>query len=159
MWSYCCSVIKSCLTPWTAACQASLSLTISWSLLKLMLIESVIPSKHFTHCHILLLLPAVFPCIRVVSNELALCIRWPKHWSSASASVLPVNIQGWFLLGLTSLTSLLPKGLSRVFSSTTVQKHHCSALSRLYDPTLISIHDYWKKHSFGYRDLSWQDTV
>ena len=104
--------------------------TISWSLLKLMFIESVMPSKHFILCHILLL-PAVFPCIRVISNVSTLRIRWPRHWSSASASVLPVNIQGWFLIGLTDLTSLLPQGLSRVFSSTTVWKHHSSVLSLL----------------------------
>ena len=71
----------------------------------------------------LLLLPSVFPSIRVFSNELALCIRWPKYWVSASVSVLPMNIHGWFPLGLTGLISFLSKGLSRVFSSTTVRKH------------------------------------
>ena len=66
---------------WTAACQASLSFTISWSLLKLMSIESVMPSNHLILCHPLLLLPSIFPSIRVFSKELALCIRWPKYWS------------------------------------------------------------------------------
>ena len=67
--------------------------------------------------------------------------------ASASASVLPMNIQGWIPLGLTGLTSLQSKGLSRVFSSTTLQKHQISALSFLYSPTLTSIHDHWKNHS------------
>ena len=68
-------------TPWTAAGQASLSCTISWSFLKLMSIESVMPSNHLILCHILLLLPSIFPSIRVFSNESALFIRWPKYWS------------------------------------------------------------------------------
>ena len=68
-------------TPWAAACQASLSITISWSLVKLMSIELVVPSNHFILCHPLLLLPSVFPSIRVFSNESALRIRWPKYWS------------------------------------------------------------------------------
>ena len=68
--------------------------------------------------------------------------------ASASASVLPVNIQGWFPLGLTGLISLLSKELSRVFSSITVQRHHSSELSLLYGPTLTSVHDYWKNYSF-----------
>ena len=67
---------------------------------------------------------------------------------SASASVLPMNIQDWFPLGLTGLISLQSKGLSRVFCNTTVQKHQFSVLSLLYGPTLTSIHDYWKNHSF-----------
>ena len=67
----------------------------------------------------------IFPSIRVFSNELALCIRWSKYWASASASVLPMNIQDWFPLGLIGWISLQSKGLSRVFSNTTVQKHQC----------------------------------
>ena len=69
------------VTPWTAACQASLSFIIPWSLLKLMSIKSVMPSKHLSLCPALLLLPSIFPSIRVFSNELALHIRWPKYWS------------------------------------------------------------------------------
>ena len=75
--------------------------------------------------------------------------------ASASASVLPMNIQDWFPLGLTSLISLQSKGLSRVFSSTTVQKH----LNLLYGPTLTSVHDYWKNHNFDYTDFFWQSNV
>ena len=109
-------------TPGTAACQASLSFTVSWSLLKLMSIESVMPFNHLILCRPLLL-PSVFPCIRVFSNELALHIRWPKYWSFSFSSVLPMNIQSWFPLGLTGLIFLQSKGLSRVFSSTTFWKH------------------------------------
>ena len=75
-------------TPWTAACQASLSFTISQSLLKLMSIESVMPSNHLIFCHLLLLLPSIFPSIRVFSNESALLIKWPKYWSF---SISPSN--------------------------------------------------------------------
>ena len=109
--------------PKIAARQASLSFTISQNLLKLMSTESVMPSSHLTLCHPLLLLPKIFPSIRVFSNESALRIRCQNIGVSASASVLPMNSQGWFPLRLTDLNSLLSKGLSRVFSSTTVQKH------------------------------------
>ena len=85
-------------------------------------IELLMPSSHFIICHPLLLLPSVFPSIRVFSNELALYIKWPTIRASASASVLSMNIQGWLPLGSTGLISLQSKGLSRVFSSTTVQK-------------------------------------
>ena len=86
--------------------------------------------------------------IRVFSKESALGIRWPKFWSFSFRSVLPVNIQGWFPLGLTGVISLLSRELSRVFSSITVQRHHSSELSLLYGPTLTSVHDYWKNYSF-----------
>ena len=110
-------------TPWTAACQASLSFTISWSLLKLMFDELVMPTNHLILCHPLLLLPSIFPSIRVFSDELTLWSGGQSIGVSASASVLPMNIQGWFPLELTGFISLQPKGLSRVFSNTTVQKH------------------------------------
>ena len=100
------SCVQFFATPWTAAHQASLSFTISWSLLKLVSIESVMPSNHLILCHPLLLLPSVFPSIRVFSNESALRIRWPSITASASASVLPMNIQCLFPLGLTGLLSL-----------------------------------------------------
>ena len=117
------SLSCACLfaTPWTAACQASLSITRSWSLLKFMSIESVLPSNHLIFCHPLLLLPSVFTSIRVYSSESVLCIRWPKYWSFSFSISLP--IQDWFPLGLTGLTSLQSKELSRVFFNTTVQTH------------------------------------
>ena len=110
------------VTPWTVAPQASLSFTISWSLLKLMSIELVRPSSHLILCHPLLLLPSIFPSISVFSDESVLHIRCWSIGISASESVLPMSIQGWFPLGLTGLISLQSKWLSRVFSSTTVWK-------------------------------------
>ena len=107
--------------PWATARQTSLSITNSWSLLKLMSVKSVMPSNRLILCRPLL--PSIFPSIRVFSNESVLRIRWPSIGASASASVLPMKNQDWFLLGLTGLISLQFKGLSRVFSSTTVQKH------------------------------------
>ena len=92
--------------------------------LKLMSIESVMPSNHLILCYPLLLLPSVFPSIRVFSSESVLHIRWPKYSGvSASTSVLPMNIQDCFLFGWTGWISLQSKGLSRVFSNTTLQKH------------------------------------
>ena len=108
-------------TPWTAAQQASLSITNSRSLLKLMSIELVMPSNHLILCRPLFLPPSIFSIIRVFSNESALYIRWPKY--SASTLVLPMNTQDWSPLGWTGWISLQPKGLSRVFCNTTVQKH------------------------------------
>ena len=104
-------------TPWTAACQASLSFTISWNLVKLTSIESVMPSNHLILCHPLLPLPSIFPSIMVFSNELAVCIRWTKHWSF-SFSISPSN--SGLISFRTGLISLSSKGLSRVFSSTTI---------------------------------------
>ena len=121
----CCCRVKSCVqffvTPRTAIFEASLFFIVSQSLFKFMSIESVMASSNLILCCPLLFLSSIFPSIRVFSNELAFWIRWPKY--SASASVLPVSIQGWFPLGLTGLIFLLSKGLSRVFSSTTVQKY------------------------------------
>ena len=108
---------------WTAAHQASLFITNSRSLLKLMSIESVMPSNHLIPCHPLLHPPSIFPSIRVFSNESVLRIRWPSIGVSASASVFPMNIQDWFPLGWTGWISLLFKGLSRFLSNTKVQKH------------------------------------
>ena len=111
------------VNPWTAAHQVSLYITNSQSLLKLMSIESEMPSNHCILCCPLLLLPSIFPSIRIFSSESVLHIRWPKYWSSASASVLPVNSHNWFPLEWTGWISLQSKRLSRVFSNTTVQKH------------------------------------
>ena len=110
-------------TQWTAVRQASLSVTNSWSPPKPMSIVLVMPSNHLIPCRPLLLLPSIFPSIRVFSVS---CLFGSGSWNigaSASASVLPMNIQDWFPLGLTGLISLQSKGLSRVFSSTTVWKH------------------------------------
>ena len=132
--------------PWTIAWQASLSVTNSRSLLKLMSIELVMPSNHLILCRSLLLLPSIFP-IRVFSNESVLCISGQSIVISASASVLPMNIQDWYPLGWTGWTSLQSKGLSRVFSNTTVQKHQFFGTQFSLCPTLTSIHDHRKNHS------------
>ena len=110
-------------TLWTAASQAPLSSTVSLSLFKFMSSELVMVVNHLILYHPFLLLHSIFPSIKVFFNESALCIRWPKYYSF-SFSICPSNeIQGWFLLGLIGLISLLSKELSRVFSSTTIQKH------------------------------------
>ena len=101
--------------------------------------------------------PAIFPSIRIFSNESALHIRWPKYWSFSNS---PSNeYSGLILLGLTGLISLQSKGLSRVFSSATVQKHQFFLLSLLYGPALTSVHDYCKNHDFDYMDLCRQSNV
>ena len=131
------SVTQLCLTfcnPMDAR-QTSLSITNPQSLLKLMSIELLMPSNHLILCHALLLLSSIFPGIRVFSNELAVSGGQSVN-ASMSASVLPVNIQGWFPLGSTDVVSLLSMGLSRVFSNTTVEKHQSSVLN-LYGPTHI----------------------
>ena len=136
------------MTPWTAAQHTFLSLTISQSLLKLMSIEFVMPSNHLILCHILLPLPSVFPSIRVFPNKSTLHIRLPKY-RGFSFSISPSNdIQALFPLGWTGLISLQSKGLSRVFSNTTVQKHQFFGAQLFYSPTLTSIHDHWRNHSF-----------
>ena len=117
------SHVRLFVTPWSAALQAFLSITNSWSLLKLMSIKRVMPSNHLILCYPLLLPPSIFPSIRVFSSESVLCIRWLKIGALASASVLPMNIQGWFPLGWTGWISLHSNGLSRVLSNTTVQKY------------------------------------
>ena len=116
------SHVQLFVIPWTGACQASLSINNSRSLLKLMSIESVMPSSHVILCRPLLLLPPIPPSIRVFSNESTLCMMWPDIGVSASASVLPMNTQDWSL-GWTGWISLQSKGLPRVFSNTIVQKH------------------------------------
>ena len=111
------------VTPWFSACQASLSITNFWSLPKLMSIESVMPSSHLILCRPLLLLPPIPPSIRIFSNESVLTSGGQSIGASASTSVLPMNTQDWSPLGWTGWISLQSKGLSRVYSNTTVQKH------------------------------------
>ena len=117
------SRVRLFVTPWTAAHQASLCFTVSWTLLKLKSIESVMPSSHLIVCRPLLLLPSILPSIRVFSSESILHIRWPKYWSFSFSISLSSEYSGWFPIGLTGLSSLLSKRLSTVFSSTTIRKH------------------------------------
>ena len=117
-----CSVVSDFATPWTSAHHASLSITNSRSLPKLMSIESMMPSNHLILFFRLLLLPSIFPSIRVFPMNQFFASGGQSIGVSASSSVLPMNIHGWFPLGLTAVISLQSKGLSRVFSNTTVQK-------------------------------------
>ena len=142
------SVTQSCPTPWTAACQASLSITNSWSSLKLISIDLVMPSNHLILCHPLLLLPPIPPSIRVFSNESTLRMRWPKYWSF-SFSISPSNEHpGLISFRMDWLDLLAVQGTLK-----SLLQHHSSKSSILrlstflYRPTLTSIHDYWKNHS------------
>ena len=145
--------------PRIAAFQASLSFTVSWSLLKFMSIDSVMPSNYLILCHPFLLLPSIFPSVRVFDNELVLCIRWLKYWSfSVSFSISPSNVYSglisfridWFdlLAAQGTLKSLLQHHSSKALIL------WCSAffMVQLWHP----IHDYWKTHSFNYTDLCWR---
>ena len=137
------------VTPWTAAHQAFLSITNSQSLLKLMSIESVMPSNHLILCQPLLLLPLIFPSIKVFSNESVLHSRWPKDWSF-SFSINPSNEYSglisfrmdWFDLVAVQVT------FKSILQQPQFKSINSSALSFHYSPTLTSIHDYWKNHSF-----------
>ena len=111
-----------------------------WSLLKVMSTVSVMPSNHLILCHLFLLPPSIFPSIGIFSNGSALRIRWPKYWNFSFSIRLPMNIQDWFPLEWTSWIPLQSKGLSRVFSNTTVRKHQFFAQLSY---GLISIHDCW----------------
>ena len=120
----CCSVAQLFVTSWNAACQVSLSI-ISQSLLKLMSIESVIPCNHLILCHPLLLVPSIFPSIRVFSHELALCIRWPKYWSF-SFSISPSNEHPGLTFRMDWLDLLAVQGTLK-----SLLQHHSSKASIL----------------------------
>ena len=143
------------MTPRTAAHQASLSITNSWSSLRLMSIELVMPYKHLILCCPLLLPPSIFPRIRVFSNESAFHIKWPKYWSF-SFSISPSNKHSGLIsfrmdwLDLLAVQGTLKSLLQHHSSKASIQKKksiNSSALSFLYSPNLMSIHDYWKNHS------------
>ena len=134
-------------TPWTAARQPSPSIINSQSLLKLMSIESVMPSNHLILCRPLLLLPSVFPRIRVCSNESALHIRWPKYWSF-SFNISPSNEHsGLISFRMDWLDLLAVQGTLKSFPTPQVKSINSLAFSFLYSPILTSIHDHWKNHS------------
>ena len=130
------------------AVQASLSITNSWSLLKLMSMELVMPSNHLTLCHPLLLLPSIFPSIRVFSNESALHIRWPKYWSFSLSISLSNEHPGLASFRMDWVGSPCSPRDSRESSPAPQFKSiNSSARSFLHSPTLTSIHDHWKNHS------------
>ena len=145
------------VTPWTAALRASLSFTVSWSLFKLMSIESLMLSGSssaalFSSCLQSFPASGSFPMSRLFTSG------GQSIGTSTSASVLPVNFQGWFPLGLTGLIYLLSKGLSSL-----LQHHSAKAsifqLSAFYMVQLTCVRDHWKNHSFDYTDLCWQSDV
>ena len=134
------------------AWRASLSITNSWSLLKLMSIESVMPSNQLILCHPLL--PSVLPSIRVFSNELALRIRWPKYWSF-SFTISPSNeYSGRISFRIDQLDLLAVQGTLK-----SLLQHHSSKASVLQRSAFTSIHDYWKNHSLDETDICWQSNV
>ena len=143
-------------TPWTVAHQSSLSFTISWSLLKLMSTESEMPSNHLILCHPFLLMSSIFPSIRDLSKESALCIRWPKYWNF---NISHSNEVGWFPLILVGLISLLFKDSQESSPAAPFESISSLVLSLLYGLTLTSVHDFWKNYSFDYTDLCWQSNV
>ena len=144
---------------WTAAHQASLPFTLSQNLLKLMFIETMMPCKYFILCH-----PHSPPALNLSQLE-----SFPVSWffascgqstrASASASVLSMNIQGWFPLGLMVWSPCCPRGSQESSPTPQFQIISSSVLSLLYGPTLTSIHDYWKNHNFDYADLCWKSNV
>ena len=139
------SCVWSFETLWTAACQASLSIANSQTLIKLMSIELVMPSNHPILCGPLLLLPSIFPSIRVFSNESVLCIRWPKYWSFTFSISSSNEYSGMISFRMDWLDLLAVQGTLK-----SLLQHHSSKASVLLCSAffLTSIHDYWKNHSF-----------
>ena len=135
------------VTPWTAACQASLSITNSRSLLKLMSIESVMPSNHLILCRPLLLPPSIFPSIRVFSNESVLHISWTKNWTF-SFSISPFSEYSGLISFSIDWFDLLVVQETQESSTSQFRSINSLVVSFLYSPNLTSIHDYWKNHSF-----------
>ena len=146
-------------TPWTAACQTSLSITNSWSLFKLMSIALVMLSNHLILCCPFLFPPSISPSIKVFSNESVLHIRWPKDWSLSFSVSLFKEYSGLISFRIDWLDLLAAQG---TFKSSPIP--HFKSISSLafsfpYGPTLTSIHDYWKNCSFDQTDLCWQSNV
>ena len=149
------SHVQLFVTPWTAACQASLSITNSQSLLKLMSIELMMPTKHLILCRPLLFLSSIFPSIRVLSNELALPIKWPKYWSFSFGISPPSEYSGLISFRVDWFDLLAVQGNSQESSPAPLFKSINSlALSLLYGPSLTSIHDYWTSASFALSQIS-----
>ena len=153
------SSVQLLATPWITACQASLSITISKSLPKLVSIESVMPSSHLIPCHPLFLLPPIPPSIRVFSNESTLHMRWPKYWSF-SFNLGPSNeYPGLISFRMDWLDLLAVQGTLKSL----LQHHHSKASifqrSAFFTIQLTSIHDHWKNHSLDQTDLCWQSNV
>ena len=160
IWSLLLSCVQFFETQGTAACQASLSITNSQILLKITSTGSVMPPNHHILCHLLLLLPSIFPSIRVFSSESVLHIRWPDIGASASASVLLMKYSGLISFRMYWLDLLAVQGTFKSLLQNHSSKASIfSAVSFLYGPTLTSIHDYWKNRNFDKMDLCRQSDV
>ena len=159
----CCSVVKLCLTfcdPMDCSTPGFAVLSSLLEFSKFMSIESMMPSSHLILCCLLLLLPSIFPSIRVFSNESALCIRWPKY-SSFIFSISPSNqYSGLISFRIDWFDLFAVQGILKSLLQHTVQKHQfLTLLSLVYGPILTSTHNYWKNHSFHYMDFCWQSDV
>ena len=159
-WFQLVSHVQLFATPWTATRQASLSFTVSQSLLRLMSIELVMPSNHLILCCPLLLLPWIFPSIRAFCNELAHCIMWAK--------VLKLQLQHQSLQWIFKVDILSdclvwppcsPRDSQKSSLASQFERINSLALSHLYGPVLTAVLDYWKNHNFDYTDLCWQSDV
>ena len=146
-------------TPWITARQASLSITNSRSLLKLMPIKSVMPSSHLILCRPFLLLPPVPPSIRLFSNESTLHMRWPKYWSFSFSISASNEHPGLISFRMDWLDLLAVQGTLKSLLQHFSKSINSSALSFLHSPNLTSIHEYWKNHSLDQMDLCWQSDV
>ena len=147
------------MTPWTAAGKASLSITNSWSLLKLMSIELVMPSNHLILCYPLFPQSSIVPSIRVFFNESFLHIRWPKYWSSSFSMSTSNKYSGLISFRMDWLDLFAVQGILKSLLQHHSSSINSSALSFIYGSTLTSVHDYWKNHSFDQMDICWQSNV
>ena len=148
-------LVRLSVTPWTTACQASLTISDSWSLLTLMFIKSMMSSNHLILCRPLLFPPSIFPSIRVFSNESVLLIRWPKSWSFSFSFIISPSNEYSGLISLRMDWFNLPAVQGTLKSLLQHHSINSSVLSFLYRPTLTLIHNHWKNHSFDYTDLCW----
>ena len=147
------SLVRLFVAPWTSAHQTSLPFTLSWRLLRSASIESVMPCNHLILCCPLLLLPSTFPVTWVFSNELALRIRCPKYWSF-SFSISPSNeYSGLIFFRIDWFDLVAVQGTLKSLLQPQFKSLSSSVLNLLSGPTLTSVHDYWKNHSFDYMDL------
>ena len=154
-----CSTVSDSAIPWTAARQASLSITNSRILPKLMSIESLMPSNHLILCHPLLLPPSVFPSISVFSKESVLHIGWPEYWSFSFSISPSSEYSGRIFFMMDWLDPLSVQGTLESFPTPQFRSINSLIFSFLYSPTLTSIHDYCKNQSFDGTDLCWQSNV
>ena len=142
------SHVRLFVTPWTAACQASLSFTVSWSLFKLKSTEPVMLSNHLPPCYPFLLLPSIFPSISVFSHVSALHIRWPKYWSFSFIISPADEYSGWVSFRIDWFDLLAVQGTLK-----NLLQHHNLKASVLWCLAFLVFRDYWKNHSSDYMDL------